>query len=154
MILAVLSGKGGTGKTTVSLNLARAAGQADLLDCDVEEPNAHLFLKPAKVKEERQGIEIPEISKEKCTNCGACARFCRFHCFISAPSLTLVIPELCHSCGGCTMVCPTGAINYISRETGSLFQGKKGEINLSWGTLDVGELSGVKLITALKKKNR
>lgn len=152
MEIAVLSGKGGTGKTTVSLNLARAAGKVEILDCDVEEPNSHIFLKPESIVEKRIGIEYPEIDKEKCTNCGECARFCRFNAFISSPSLTLTMPELCHSCGGCKLVCRENAITYKIRETGSVLKGITGDIKLSWGLLDVGELSGVKIIEKLRSE--
>lgn len=152
MEIAVLSGKGGTGKTTVSLNLARAAGNVELLDCDVEEPNSHIFLKPIVAIEKRIGVEYPEIDKEKCTNCGDCARFCRFNAFISSPTLTLTMPELCHSCGGCKLVCKEDAITYKIRETGSVLKGSSGDINLSWGLLDVGELSGVRIIEKLRSE--
>ena len=154
MEISVLSGKGGTGKTTVSINLARAAGRAELLDCDVEEPNGHIFLKPENVLKERFGIEFPVIDREKCTNCGACGRFCNFNAFISSPTLTIAMKELCHSCGGCKLVCEQEAISYGIRETGSIFRGTSrtggGDISLSWGELDVGELSGVKIIGELR----
>ncbi|MBI9102400.1 MAG: ATP-binding protein [Spirochaetales bacterium] len=151
MEIAVLSGKGGTGKTTVSLNLARAAEKVELLDCDVEEPNSHIFLNPKTPSEERIGVEYPIIDKKKCINCGACGRFCRFNAFISSPSLTISMPELCHSCGGCEMVCPEKAISYDIREIGSILKGTSKNINLSWGLLDVGQLSGVKIIEKLRK---
>jgi len=149
-VLAVLSGKGGTGKTTMAVNLARTAGRAVYLDCDVEEPNGHLFLRPEVSEIRPITVGYPEIRQDLCTRCGACARFCRFHAFLSAPAMTLTLPELCHDCGGCRMVCPAGAIEYRQRETGRVSRGTSGDLKVLTGTLDVGELSGVPLIRALR----
>ncbi len=152
MNIAVLSGKGGTGKTTLAVNLAEAAGAVTLLDCDVEEPNSHLYFSPSSIVKESVTVEYPEISKESCTNCGACGRFCRFNAFITSPSLTLTLTELCHSCGGCAIVCPENAIIYREREIGIIKTGTCDALELSWGALNVGELSGVKIIEALRER--
>ena len=110
--IAVASGKGGTGKTTVATNLALALEGATtgFLDCDVEAPNAHLFLKPEFDQREDVGILIPEIDEARCTYCGRCAEVCQFHAIAVIGKKTLVFPELCHGCGSCTLVCPENAI--------------------------------------------
>ncbi|HPX11511.1 MAG TPA: 4Fe-4S binding protein, partial [Syntrophales bacterium] len=110
MILAIASGKGGTGKTTVSVNLARAFdSEIQLLDCDVEEPNDHLFLKGEPTGREIIGIPVPEVDEALCDGCGECGRFCEYHAIVSFGTTPLVFPEMCHGCGGCTMVCPVKA---------------------------------------------
>ena len=107
MIISVASGKGGTGKTTVATNLAVSIGSGvQLLDCDVEEPNAHLFLKPGIVHTETVFTPVPEIDKEKCSLCRKCVEICRFKVIAMAGEVILTFPELCHSCSGCTVVCP------------------------------------------------
>ena len=134
----------------MAVNLARTAGRAVYLDCDVEEPNGHLFLQPEVAEIRPITVGYPEIRQDLCTRCGACARFCRFHAFLSAPAMTLTLPELCHDCGGCRMVCPSGALSYRQREIGRVSQGTSGDLRVLTGTLDVGELSGVPLIRALR----
>ena len=113
--VAIASGKGGTGKTTVAVNLAAmlaAQGEAvQYLDCDVEEPNGHIFLKPTLEKWEDIGIPIPIIDKSKCTGCGKCAEVCEYNAIAVLKKWALVFPELCHGCGGCRGVCPTDAIS-------------------------------------------
>ncbi len=107
MILAIASGKGGTGKTTVAVNAARVLdSEVLLLDCDVEEPNAHLFLPEGVNKVDAVSIPVPEVDESLCDGCGECGSFCEYHAIVSFGTLPLVFPEMCHGCGGCTMVCP------------------------------------------------
>ena len=107
MMIAVASGKGGTGKTTVAVNLARVhAGSVMLLDCDVEEPNVHLFLKGEAAAAETVSLPVPEVDATCCDGCGECARFCAYKALAVLDRRVLVFDELCHGCGGCTRVCP------------------------------------------------
>lgn len=152
MKIAFLSGKGGTGKTTLSDNLAALIPNATLIDCDVEEPNSHIFMKPRIEKEEDLNIEYPVIDDEKCNYCGECGRFCKFNALLCGKDKVMSLREMCHSCGGCELVCPQGAISYQTRPIGKIYQGTSRE-NLSfvYGVLTVGELSGVKIINQVKK---
>jgi MinD superfamily P-loop ATPase len=153
MILAVASGKGGTGKTTVSVNLARSIGSAvQLLDCDVEEPNAHLFFRGRQSGSEVVSIPIPEVDESLCDACGECGRFCRYHAIVSFGSSPLVFPELCHGCGGCTLVCPRGAIREIGRRVGVIETREVDGITLVQGRLDVGVAMAPPLIRAVKSR--
>ena len=152
MKIAVLSGKGGTGKTTVSTNLSAINKNIVLIDADVEEPNASIFLKPVITKEEKIYVEYPVIDSEKCTLCGRCGDFCKFNAIIPAKNTVLVFKESCHFCGGCEIVCPTEAIKYEKREIGKIIKGTTLLKNyMEYGLLNVGELSGVKIIKALKE---
>jgi MinD superfamily P-loop ATPase containing an inserted ferredoxin domain len=110
MKIAVLSGKGGTGKTFVSVNLAAAAKKATYIDCDVEEPNGHLFLNPEKLKKQSVTIRIPTFDAEKCTGCRKCIDFCRFNALVYVNDKPMVFSEVCHSCGGCSLVCSENAV--------------------------------------------
>ncbi len=151
--LAVASGKGGTGKTFVSVNLALAAGVPLVLqDCDVEEPNDHLFLRPDWEGEERVSLPVPSFDLEKCTLCGACRKACRFHAIAILGDKPLLFPELCHSCGACLEVCPTGAITEVPREFGSIARGRREEVRFFQGKLDVGEARSSPLVEAVRKK--
>lgn len=155
MRIAIGSGKGGTGKTTVAvslaLSLARRGAAVQLLDCDVEEPNAHLFLKFDIDTREPVKVEIPEIDGNLCTKCGACAEFCNFNALAALPKKVLVFPELCHSCGGCMRVCPAEAITYKMREIGTLEAGKANGIQFGLGRLNVGEARATPIIAQLKQ---
>ncbi len=151
MIISVASGKGGTGKTTVATNLAVSIGSGvQLLDCDVEEPNAHLFLKPEIIHTETVFTPVPEIDKEKCTFCRKCAEICRFKVIAIAGEAILTFPELCHSCGGCTVVCPEGAITEIGRELGVVEEGHFESVGFVHGRLRVGEAMSPPLIKRVR----
>ena len=153
MILAVASGKGGTGKTTVSVNLARTIGSGvQLLDCDVEEPNAHLFLRGLKTGSEIVTIPIPEVDESLCDACGECGRFCRYHAIVSFGSSPLVFPEMCHGCGGCALVCPRGAIRETGRRVGVVETQEVDGITLVQGRLDIGVAMAPPLIRAVKSR--
>jgi len=155
MIICVASGKGGTGKTTVATSLALSiAGQAPLfLDCDVEEPNAALFLKPELIDQEEVGILIPEVDFDKCTYCGRCAVVCAWHAIAVVGRRVLVFPELCHGCGSCTLSCPEGAIHEVLHVMGRLESGRAGPIAFGHGILNVGEAMAVPIIRQLKAKH-
>lgn len=152
MIISVASGKGGTGKTTVATNLALSIGKTQFIDCDVEEPNANIFLK-AKIKEhEDVSVSTPEMDKEKCDYCGKCSEFCVYNALAVVPSDVLVFPELCHSCGGCELVCPKDAVSWNERIIGRLEHGQVEDIDFYHGLLNVGEMQAVPVIKALKRK--
>lgn len=146
MKIACLSGKGGAGKTLVAVNLAAAAGKATYIDCDVEEPNGRLFWKPQEVKEKVVSTLLPEFDSKKCTGCKKCVEFCRFHALMYVKEKPMVFSEVCHSCGGCKMVCPEGAITEKPKEIGHLELGVSGNIRVVTGVLNPGEASGVPVI--------
>lgn len=154
MRIAIASGKGGTGKTTVATNLAYLASQngatVAYLDCDVEEPNGHIFLRPQI--DDSRAIEklVPEIDSAKCIHCGRCAEVCRFGAIASLPSQTMVFAELCHSCGGCALACPAGAVHEQPRKIGRLRSGRSEAIRFVEGVLDVGEAMSPPAIRAVK----
>ncbi len=156
MILAVASGKGGTGKTTVSVNLAAVSDQpVQLLDCDVEEPNAHLFLNAALQNSEITGIPAPQVDESLCNGCGECGKFCAFHAIVSYGAAALVFPEMCHACGGCTLACPQHAIQEIDHRIGVVEIMQAGAITLIQGVLDVGVAMAPPLIrSVLAKRSR
>jgi len=151
MILAIASGKGGTGKTTVAVNLARVLrSRAWLLDCDVEEPNAGLFLKTSRRTEEIVSLPVPEVDEARCDGCGECGKFCAYHAIVSFGTIPLVFPSMCHGCGGCVRVCPRKAIRETSRRLGVVVSSKSRGITLIEGRLDVGESLSPPLIRAVK----
>lgn len=151
MILAVASGKGGTGKTTVSVNLARVWGSpVQLLDCDVEEPNAHLFLRGGEIAETAVTLPVPEFDTVLCDSCGECGRFCEYHAILAFLSTPVLIPEMCHGCGGCALVCPRKAIREVAWRIGVIRETRTGNIRLITGLLDVGGVMSPPLIRAVK----
>ena len=155
MIIAVASGKGGTGKTTVSVNLAKVfGGCVQLLDCDVEEPNAHLFLRGDVLNEEPVNIRIPEVNPLQCNACGDCSDFCEFNAIAIAGKTAMVFSELCHGCGGCALVCLSKAISEVDSRIGAFETHQAGDIRLVQGRLDVGIASASPLINAVKGQIR
>jgi len=151
--IAVASGKGGTGKTTLSVALSLSAEvPVILLDCDVEEPNCHLFVGIEEDESRDVFVPIPEIDKGKCDNCGRCAQFCQFNAIASLGSSTLVFPELCHSCGGCMKVCPKGAISEKNRLIGRIGSGRRGDLSFASGTLEIGNPMSPPLIKEVLKR--
>ena len=150
MKIAVLSGKGGTGKTTISSNLAAILDNITLIDCDVEEPNVHLFFDMPNNNKKSVYTEYPHIDMRKCDLCGKCGDFCHFNAILPAKNRVLVFKEACHACGGCAIVCPKDAISYKEREVGVIHEGLSSQgINIKYGVLNVGEFSGVKIINKL-----
>jgi MinD superfamily P-loop ATPase len=154
MIIAVASGKGGTGKTTVAVAMAVASEKpVQYIDCDVEEPNGSIFIKPEITGTKTVTVQVPVIDEDKCTSCGKCARFCRFNALVSLGTPPMVFPELCHSCGGCEIVCPAEAISWKELPVGELSFGKKPgtEISVIQGKLNVGSVLAPPIIKAAKK---
>ena len=154
MIIAIASGKGGTGKTTVATNLAFAASQAGrsvhLLDCDVEEPNCHIFIKPRIERSETVTLPVPEVDEEKCDGCGDCSAICQYSAIVCLKDRVITFPGLCHGCGGCWLVCPQQAISRGSREIGILECGSGSGFAVTQGRLRVGEAMCVPLIRKIK----
>jgi MinD superfamily P-loop ATPase len=165
MKITVASGKGGTGKTTVAVNLMLAVAGLDVshrpetltfLDCDVEEPNAHIFLKPELTRAEDVGLMLPEVDVERCTYCGTCAEVCAFNAIAVLGKRVLVFPELCHGCGSCTYNCPEQAIHEVLRTTGRLDWGTVTAdgttVAFGQGEMNVGEAMATPIIRQLKAK--
>lgn len=152
MKIAVLSGKGGTGKTTVSLGLFSILNNATLIDADVEEPNDHLFLDFEITNTSSIIKEYPKVDMEKCTLCGACGDFCNFNAILPTKKTVLVYEDLCHDCGGCKLVCKSGAITYVPKEIGKIYETTVNHKTFNYGNLNVGEVSGVRIIHQLKKQ--
>jgi MinD superfamily P-loop ATPase len=147
MIISVASGKGGTGKTTVATNLAVSLGsEVQLLDCDVEQPNAHLFMRPVFERTETITTPVPEIDLDKCNQCGKCSEICCFNAIVVVGETVLCFEELCHSCGGCLAVCPEKAITEKGRELGIIQTGRSNGVGFAHGKLRVGEAMSPPLI--------
>ena len=155
MLIAIASGKGGTGKTTLAVSLAKTVEeQVQLLDCDVEEPNSQLFVKGAPAGSVVVSIGVPQVDAARCSCCGECARFCRFNAIAVPRGRPLVFPELCHDCVGCMLVCPERAISMIDRRIGVIEVFEAGRIAVHQGRLDVGEALAPPLIRAVKAGRR
>ena len=152
MIISVASGKGGTGKTTVAVNLALSLSKVQLLDCDVEEPNAHLLLNPQIMETYPVHIPVPRINEERCDHCGKCSEFCQYHALVVTKDMVLTFPELCHGCGGCSLVCPRKAITEVGREIGVVKRGNTNGVDLVYGELRVSEPMATPLIREVKRK--
>ncbi|NLM06012.1 MAG: 4Fe-4S binding protein [Tissierellia bacterium] len=152
MKIAVLSGKGGAGKTLVSVNLAYVAGETTYIDCDVEEPNGHLFFQPREVHKKNITVKIPKIHKDLCNSCKKCVDFCKFNALAFVKDKPLVFDEICHSCGGCLLVCPQKAITEEEKVIGRIEKGKSGDVEVFTGILNTGEPVGVPIINALLKE--
>lgn len=155
MIISVASGKGGTGKTTVSTNLAMALGaDVQLLDCDVEAPNAHLFVKPDIREKSRVNAPIPKIDLEKCTYCKKCMEICRFGALAVLKNDVLVFENLCHSCGGCVLICPEGAVSEEERYIGEVEKGTVQYADFVHGRLSIGQVMVPPVIKAVRSHTR
>ena len=153
MIISVASGKGGTGKTTIATNLALSIGKIQFIDCDVEEPNSNIFIKSKLKLSEKVVIKTPKIDKSKCDYCGYCAELCAYNALAVVPSNVLVFPELCHSCGGCELICRNDAITWDERIIGKIEYGKNGNhIDFYHGILNIGEMQAIPIIKSLKRK--
>ncbi len=152
MIISIASGKGGTGKTTVATNLAVTVEKdVQLLDCDVEEPNAHLFIRPEIYKKEPVAVPVPKINTDKCTLCGKCSDLCQFKAVAVIPDTAiLTFPELCHSCGGCWEICPEGAVKQGKRQLGIIEFGKRDNLEFIHGRLNVAEAMAPPLIKRVR----
>lgn len=152
MQIAVASGKGGTGKTTLSVALALAFDSpVTLLDCDVEEPNVSIFLKPGNPSEQTVSVPVPSVDSARCSGCGKCAEICQFNAMAVAGESVLVFTELCHSCGGCVRICPEKAITEVPLPVGTIRQGQSGNIGFMEGRLKIGRAMAPPVIRAVKK---
>ncbi|MFZ5643936.1 MAG: ATP-binding protein [Bacillota bacterium] len=158
LAVAVASGKGGTGKTTVSVSLACAASESGLdvcyIDCDVEEPNGHLFLKPRYHCSIPVCLPVPDVDEEMCTACGACGEICQYSAILCLNRTVLTFEKMCHGCGGCILACPTGAISEKRREIGVIEKGRCGTIEFIHGRLNVGEAMSPPLIRAVLSEGK
>jgi MinD superfamily P-loop ATPase len=154
MIVSVASGKGGTGKTSVAVNMALSIDNVQLLDCDVEEPNAHLFLNPKISQTQSVTVSVPFVNEKLCDHCAKCADFCQYNALFVGSDKVLVFPDLCHSCGGCILVCPKEAIGVHQHNIGTLKIGSTGDLELVYGELEVGEPIAVPIIREVKRHIR
>ncbi len=153
MIISIASGKGGTGKTFIATNLAHVIRkESSYIDCDVEAPNGHLFLKPEITQQSTERVFIPEVNQAVCTLCRKCIELCQFNALIQLKDEVLVFPELCHSCLGCQRICPEDAIQNGKRELGTLYFGKSGHVHFASGRLRIGEAMAPPLIERLKSQ--
>ena len=167
MKIAVLSGKGGTGKTLVSVNLAAVAAlremptqgvQADrevrvcYVDCDVEEPNGHLFFKPEGIESEAVTVKVPVVDAKVCNGCRTCVSFCRFNALAYIGTNVRVFESICHSCGGCALLCPVRAISERDKPIGRVEAGRSGDVEVLTGIMNTGEETGVPIVKQLLRR--
>jgi len=154
--MAVASGKGGTGKTTVATNLAKLYAEAgrtvQYLDCDVEEPNGHIFLRPDIAERRDITVEVPGVDQEKCTGCGKCGQICQYGAIVAIGDQVLTFDPLCHSCAGCWLVCPTGALQPKPLKIGTLETGNVGPLGFVSGLLEIGFVRTPSLIAEVKER--
>lgn len=151
MKLAVLSGKGGTGKTFVSTNLAAVIKDSTFFDCDIEEPNGYLFFKPAIEKSWKVSVRIPEFDPDRCSGCRKCVQFCQYNALAFIKGKPRLFAELCHSCGGCTLICPDQAVTETERVIGIIERGAADGVTVFTGILNNGEATGLPIIRQLLK---
>lgn len=151
MRVAILSGKGGTGKTFVSVNLAAAAQNVTYIDCDVEEPNGRLFLQPEECKEKEVFTRLPKFNAARCNGCRKCVEFCSFNALVFVKDKPIVFSEVCHACGGCALICPQKAVTEKERTVGIVQKGQRQHITIVTGVLNPGEISAVPVIKAALK---
>lgn len=154
MIISVASGKGGTGKTLVATSLALSLKDkydVQLLDCDVEEPNDHIFLKPDISRSEAVSIPVPEVDEEKCTHCGKCAEVCVYKAIAVVKEYVLIFPELCHGCGACSYLCPEKVISEVPHEIGVIETGHADSIDFGHGKLSIGQAMAPPVIRKVKE---
>jgi MinD superfamily P-loop ATPase len=157
VIIAVASGKGGTGKTLVATSLALSLSsehEVTFLDCDVEEPNGHVFLKPALTGREAVNIPVPKVDEDRCTYCGKCAQVCAYNAIAVLGNHVLTFPQLCHGCGACSYLCPEGAISEGPRETGVVEWGQANGVAFVHGILNIGEAMAPPVIRKVKEYSR
>lgn len=152
--IAVLSGKGGTGKTLLSVNLAAVAGKSTYIDCDVEEPNGHLFFKPIKLEEKKITVKIPQVDLELCDGCRKCVEFCNFNALAYTKKNLLVFEDICHSCGGCILVCPQNALSEKEKSIGKVEKGMSEGVSIYTGILNPCQPSGIPIIAELLQDNK
>ncbi len=154
MIISVASGKGGTGKTTIAVNLALSVQHSVYIDCDVEEPNGHILLKPVISSQQSITKKLPKINSERCTFCGKCSDLCEFNAIIVLKSDVMIFYDLCHGCGVCSYFCPEHAIQEIERSFGEIRKGyiESESVDFVDGTLNVGEMHGAQLIKQVRKE--
>jgi MinD superfamily P-loop ATPase len=158
MKIAILSGKGGTGKTLVSVNLAAVAKYSTYVDCDVEEPNGYLFFKPEQIESESISIKLPIVQDELCNGCKKCVEFCKFNALAYVGKKLIVFEEVCHSCGGCLLVCPEKALKEKNKVIGEVQKGFSQGVKVITGILNTGEASGIpiidKIFSEIENENR
>jgi len=151
LTLAILSGKGGTGKTLLSVNLAAVAKQATYIDCDVEEPNGNLFFNPTKEFEQLVTVKKPVVDDALCDGCHKCVDFCAFNALALIGNRLMIFDDICHSCGGCIHVCPQNALTEQDRAVGEMSIGRSGGVRSISGSMNIGENSGIPIIEELLK---
>jgi MinD superfamily P-loop ATPase len=154
MRIAVLSGKGGTGKTLVSVNLTAVAKSSTYIDCDVEEPNGYLFFKPKNIQEEEVYIQIPKVDENLCSGCRKCVNFCKFNALAYIKDKLIIFEDICHSCGGCILLCSEKALAEKVRVIGRIQKGSSEQVTVYTGILNTGETSGTPIIKKLLDENK
>lgn len=154
MKLAVLSGKGGTGKTFLAANLAAVSEEGVYVDCDTEAPNGRLLFRPEFMERTAVKAKIPAVDASRCDGCQICTNFCRFHALAYVKNRLMLFPEICHSCGGCVLFCPQHALQETEKTIGWVEAGRSGSHEVLSGILQEGEVSGVPIIKALQQRVR
>lgn len=149
MKIAVLSGKGGTGKTFIAVNLADVINNSVYIDCDVEEPNGYLFFKPNKVNSSDVFINVPQVDNNLCVGCRKCINFCKFNALVQIVNKILIFNNVCHSCGGCSIICPKNAITEKQKLIGKIEVGYSNDVMIKTGVLNIGEVANIKIINDL-----